>query len=61
MFTRKRRSETTVRRLALRRETLRHLSDQRLEDIAGGTGDVPHADNCTGKFSGCVSVPGNGR
>ncbi len=43
-------TERTINRLPLNRETLRVLTPADLRLVAGG-----RRNNCTGKYSGCIS------
>jgi hypothetical protein len=44
--------DTRPRRLALAKQTLRHLVDPELGRVAGGEAGT-RVENCTGRFSGC--------
>lgn len=47
-----RKNDDTRRKLVVKRETLRELTQDELEKAAGG-----HRNNCTARISGCISRP----
>jgi hypothetical protein len=45
--------KTTERKLRVKKETLRQLDNQELHQVAGGS--AYRANNCTARWSGCIS------
>jgi hypothetical protein len=46
---------TPDRKLVVKKETLRQLATDELEQVNGGYLYVATKNNCTGKYSGCIS------
>ena len=48
------RKNDTKRKLIVKKETLRTLAADDLEQVQGGA--IPNKNNCTGRLSGCISL-----
>ena len=50
-----RKNDRKARRLDVKKETLRSLSTNELDQVNGG-GTAYKPNNCTGRISGCISL-----